>query len=137
MILQTEKQSDLKEVSKKIIEFSKSHIYTFEGPIGVGKTTLIQALCQSLGITEKVTSPSYSIVNEYVNSDIHIYHFDFYRINEEEEAYDIGIEEYFYSNQICFIEWPEKIPNLLPDMYTKVHIKQEGEQRYYEIEAIH
>ena len=135
MKLQAKTLTDLEEVSKRILEHSSSHIYTFNGPIGVGKTTLIQAMCKVLGITEKVTSPSYSVVNEYVNGDIHVFHFDFYRINEEEEAFDIGVEEYFYSDNICFIEWPEKIPNLLPENYTRITISEEDKIRYYEVEA--
>lgn len=137
MRLQAKNLVDLQEVSKQILEHSTTPIFTFEGRIGVGKTTLIQEMCKSLGIKEKVTSPSYSVVNEYVQGDVCVYHFDFYRLNEEEEAYDIGIEDYFYSDHICFIEWPEKIPNLLPEQYTKIHIHQEGELRYYEIEAGH
>ena len=137
MKLIAENLEDLSEVAKQILAYSSSDIYTFNGKIGVGKTTLIQALCKALGITEKVTSPSYSVVNEYVNGDVNVYHFDFYRLNEEEEAYDIGIEEYFYSGKICFIEWPEKIPNLLPDHFTRIDILKEGENRYYEIKSGH
>ncbi len=137
MKLQAENLNDLGDVSKQILEYSTSNIYTFEGPIGVGKTTLIQALCKSLGIKEKVTSPSYSVVNEYVSGYVNVFHFDFYRINEEEEAYDIGIDEYFYSDHICFIEWPEKIPNLLPENYTKISILEKNDMRHYEVEIGH
>ncbi len=135
MKLQAKTLADLKQVSTEILKYSESKIFIFIGSIGVGKTTLIQALCKSLGITEKVTSPSYSIVNEYVNSDLYVYHFDFYRINDEEEAFDIGVEEYFYSDHFCFIEWPENIPNLLPENYTQIHINEEGKIRFYDIKV--
>lgn len=135
MKLQAKTLADLEQISQQILEYSKSNIFTFHGSIGVGKTTLIQAMCKALGITEKVTSPSYSVVNEYIHGGTPVYHFDFYRINEEEEAYDIGVEEYFYSEHICFIEWPDKIPNLLPENCTQITIQEEGEIRYYEIKV--
>lgn len=135
MKLQAKTLADLESVSKQILTESGSKIITFEGPIGVGKTTLIQALCKALGIQEKVTSPSYSVVNEYVTGEAQVYHFDFYRINDEEEAYDIGIEEYFYSDNYCFIEWPEKIPNLLPEDYTRIRIDEIDKIRHYDVEA--
>ena len=112
---------------------SKSNIITFEGEIGVGKTTLITQICLALGIEEKVTSPSYSIVNEYVNGETPVYHFDFYRLNEEDEAFDIGVEDYFYSGNMCLIEWPEKIPNILPAQATTVKISQNEDSRFYEV----
>ena len=135
MKLQAKTLTDLESVSREILTKSESKIITFEGPIGVGKTTLIQALCKTLGINEKVTSPSYSVVNEYITGDAQVYHFDFYRINDEEEAYDIGIEEYFYSDNYCFIEWPEKIPNLLPEDYTRIRIGEIDKIRHYDVEV--
>ena len=95
----------------------------FYGEMGAGKTTLIKAICQELGVKENVSSPTFSLVNEYVtkSGDV-IYHFDFYRINTTSEAFDLGYEEYFYSGNLCLIEWPEKIEQLLPKRHTKIHI---------------
>lgn len=91
--------------------------------MGAGKTTLIKSLCESLGTTEPVTSPTFSIVNEYTGTKSRIYHFDFYRLKNQTEALDLGYEEYFYSDAYCFIEWPEKIPDLLPAQYININIK--------------
>jgi tRNA threonylcarbamoyladenosine biosynthesis protein TsaE len=92
--------------------------------MGVGKTTLIKVLCKQLGVEESTNSPTFSIVNEYLStSQKSIYHFDFYRIEKEEEVFDMGYEDYFYSGNFCFIEWPEKIPNLLPEEVVKVSIE--------------
>jgi len=94
---------------------SKKNI-AFTGEMGAGKTTLIKAICDELGVKENVSSPTFSIVNEYIAKDgKKVYHFDFYRIKSEEEAFDMGYEEYFYTNAYCFIEWPQKIQNILPD----------------------
>lgn len=96
-------------------------VWVFEGDLGAGKTTLIKALCDQLNVVDNVSSPTFSIVNEYATAtDDTIYHFDFYRIKNEIEALDIGVEEYFYSGDYCFIEWPSKIPSLLPDKYLKI-----------------
>jgi len=91
--------------------------------MGAGKTTLIKSLCASLGSNDVVTSPTFSIVNEYIGASDKIYHFDFYRLKNQAEALDLGYEEYFYSGAYCFIEWPEKIPDLLPPRYIRVDIK--------------
>lgn len=133
MKIKSTQLSDLPNVAKEILALSKSNIITFEGEIGVGKTTLITQICLALGIEEKVTSPSYSIVNEYVNGETPVYHFDFYRLNEEDEAFDIGVEDYFYSGNMCLIEWPEKIPNILPAQATTVKISQNEDSRFYEV----
>jgi tRNA threonylcarbamoyladenosine biosynthesis protein TsaE len=103
--------------AEKIIQCAKEKSKTilFYGDMGAGKTTLIKSMAKKLGITEEVSSPTYSLVNQYVKNDITIYHFDFYRIENEEEAYDIGFEEYLNENTWCFIEWPSRISNLLPD----------------------
>ncbi|MEQ8927631.1 MAG: tRNA (adenosine(37)-N6)-threonylcarbamoyltransferase complex ATPase subunit type 1 TsaE [Fulvivirga sp.] len=108
---------ELKSVASQIIEFAgEIKFWIFEGQMGAGKTTLIKVLCAQLGVGDRVTSPTYSIVNEYLTGNNGtIYHFDFYRINDEEEAMDIGTEEYFESGNYCFIEWSSKIPNLLPE----------------------
>jgi len=112
----------LPAIANEIISSATSRIFLFYGDMGAGKTTLIKALCEQLGVTEPATSPTFSIVNEYIGKDNKIYHFDFYRLKTETEAFDMGYEEYFYSDAYCFIEWPEKIPNLLPEHYNMVEI---------------
>jgi tRNA threonylcarbamoyladenosine biosynthesis protein TsaE len=114
--------ADLSGISKQLIsDFSVNRVILFYGEMGVGKTTLIKALCKELGVEEATNSPTFSIVNEYLTTlEKSIYHFDFYRIEDEEEVFDMGYEDYFYSNNYCFIEWPEKIPNLLPKNAVKV-----------------
>ncbi|MBB6499549.1 tRNA (adenosine(37)-N6)-threonylcarbamoyltransferase complex ATPase subunit type 1 TsaE [Pedobacter cryoconitis] len=98
-------------------------IFAFEGEMGAGKTTFIKVLCEKLGVRDVVSSPTFSIVNEYAAANQVIYHFDFYRIKNLQEVFDIGYEEYFYSGNICLIEWPERIRELLPENYTEVEIK--------------
>lgn len=100
----------------------EERFWVIEGEMGVGKTTLTQYLCKSLGVVENVSSPTFSIVNEYQGSKNLIYHFDFYRLQSEHEAFDLGYEEYFYSDAYCFVEWASKIPNLLPARYIKILI---------------
>jgi tRNA threonylcarbamoyladenosine biosynthesis protein TsaE len=91
--------------------------------MGAGKTTLIKELCKQLQVTDQAASPTFSIVNEYHSPQGNVYHFDFYRLKEEQEALDLGYEEYFFSGNYCFIEWPEKIPNLLPEEVVSVTIE--------------
>lgn len=106
---------DISEVAKEVIANAKHKVLLFYGEMGVGKTTLIKEIVKQLGVLDNVSSPTFSLVNEYLStSKEKIYHFDFYRINKEEEALDMGIEEYFYSNCWCLVEWPNKIENLLP-----------------------
>lgn len=99
-------------------------IWLVEGEMGAGKTTFIKAICATLGVIDNMSSPTFSIINEYrtVNNDV-IFHFDFYRLKKEAEAIDIGIEDYLYSGAYCFIEWSEKIKNLIPDDYVVVKIQ--------------
>ena len=114
----------LKDAAKQLIAFGdKEKIFLFYGDMGAGKTTFIKSLCEQLGITETVTSPTFSIVNEYRGKGVKIYHFDFYRLKNQNEALDMGYEEYFYSGDYCFIEWPEKIDGLLPQHYVRVEIQ--------------
>ena len=101
---------------------ANQRIFLFYGEMGAGKTTLIKALCAQLGVIGSTSSPTFSIVNEYSGKGSTIYHFDFYRLKNQTEALDMGYEEYFYSGDYCFIEWPEKIPDLLPPHYAEVHI---------------
>jgi tRNA threonylcarbamoyladenosine biosynthesis protein TsaE len=118
-------EEELVGVAKSLLnDFSDKKIILFYGEMGVGKTTLIKVLCKQLGVEESTNSPTFSIVNEYLStSQKSIYHFDFYRIEKEEEIFDMGYEDYFYSGNFCFIEWPEKIPNLLPEEVVKVSIE--------------
>ena len=102
-------------VARQIIDVASDKVLLFYGEMGVGKTTLIKEIVKQLEVDDVVSSPTFSLVNEYLS--VHgetIYHFDFYRINNEEEALDMGVEEYFESNNWCLIEWPENIKNLLP-----------------------
>lgn len=123
--------SELPEVAKKLLQsFDGEKVVAFQGPMGAGKTTLIKALCEALGVVDTVSSPTFSIVNEYrtVKGE-KVYHFDFYRIKSVDEAYDMGYEEYFYSKAYCFIEWPEKIQELMPLTYEKISIEVKGDKR--------
>ena len=106
---------ELSKIAKEVITTSKHKILLFYGKMGVGKTTLIKEICKELGVEDNISSPTFSLVNEYKSSKNEtVYHFDFYRIEDEEEAFDIGIEDYLYSDNWCLIEWPENVENLLP-----------------------
>ena len=98
-------------------------IFLFYGDMGAGKTTLIKELCRYLGTSDVVTSPTFSVINEYHYEGGKIYHFDFYRLKDQKEALDMGYEEYLDDDAYCFIEWPEKIPDLLPPNYCSISIK--------------
>ena len=113
-LLYTIRKEEEKPRHKGLIEeFKNNRMFIFSGTIGSGKTTYIKYICKVLGVTAGISSPTFSLVNEYECSDGSVvYHFDFYRIKDVQEAYDIGYEEYFYSGNYCFIEWPEKIPGL-------------------------
>lgn len=114
---------DLPEIATKIISSVNRKILLFNGEMGAGKTTLIKELVKQLGVEDVTSSPTFSLVNEYQsNTGKPIYHFDFYRINSEEEAYDIGVEEYLYNDAWCFIEWGNKIKNLLPLEVVNINI---------------
>jgi tRNA threonylcarbamoyladenosine biosynthesis protein TsaE len=113
--------------SQILTEASPQKIFLFYGEMGAGKTTLIKALCHELGVEGQTSSPTFSIVNEYAGSGGAVYHFDFYRLKSQTEALDMGYEEYFYSGDYCFIEWPEKIPDLLPLHYTEIHISAQAD----------
>jgi tRNA threonylcarbamoyladenosine biosynthesis protein TsaE len=105
--------------------------------MGAGKTTFIKALCRYMGSADNITSPTFALVNEYdTGGTSKIYHFDFYRVRNPEEALDIGLDEYLYSDQYCFMEWPEKIESLLPDDLVEVHI-DELSQAVRQIKAFH
>ncbi len=123
-------EASLDEVAHKIITFAgDDKVWLFYGEMGAGKTTLIKSLCKAYGVTDTVSSPTFALVNEYHSKAGKVfYHFDFYRIQDENEAMDIGCEEYFYSGRHCFIEWPEKIISLFPDQYMKIDISVTKDQ---------
>jgi tRNA threonylcarbamoyladenosine biosynthesis protein TsaE len=123
--------SELPDLAKKMLRsFDGQKVAAFYGEMGTGKTTLIKAICEELGVKDAISSPTYSIVNEYRTAGgVKVYHFDFYRINSQDEVYDLGYEEYFYSKTYCFIEWPEKIAELLPLELEIVKITKDGESR--------
>lgn len=114
----------LSVVSEHLVSLrAEADVIAFYGMMGAGKTTLIKDLCHRMGVTDEVNSPTFAIVNEYVTVEgTPVYHFDFYRIKKLEEAYDIGYENYFYSGNLCLIEWPELIEPLLPDHYIRVDL---------------
>ena len=124
MLLQKLTIAELPDAASAILRFSKDQkIFLFHGEMGAGKTTLIKSLCVCLGVVDNVTSPTFSIVNEYqIPGNQRIYHFDFYRLKNQTEALDMGYEEYFYSDAYCFVEWPEMIPDLLPDHYINIKL---------------
>jgi tRNA threonylcarbamoyladenosine biosynthesis protein TsaE len=128
MLINATSLNQLPAIASEILSLAKdSSIFLFYGDMGAGKTTLIKSLCECLETTETVTSPTFSIVNEYTGSGNKIYHFDFYRLKTQTEALDMGYEEYFYSDAYCFIEWPEKIPGLLPEHYISIEIRVTGD----------
>ena len=112
------------EVASQILEANPNKVILFHGEMGVGKTTLIKALAKTLGVKDATSSPTFSLVNEYQTSANRLlYHFDVYRLKNESEAYDMGIEDYLYSGNWCFIEWAEKIPNLIPEQHSVIELK--------------
>ena len=121
----------LPEIARQFLnEAGEQKVFALYGTMGSGKTTFIKALCRELGVQEIVTSPTFTIVNEYLAGDQSpVFHFDFYRIKSESEAYDLGYENYLYSGNYCFVEWPEKIASLLPPKLAKIHIDITDDQR--------
>jgi tRNA threonylcarbamoyladenosine biosynthesis protein TsaE len=111
-------------------EFKNNRVFIFSGTLGSGKTTFIKYICKVLGVKAGISSPTFSLVNEYECTDGSVvYHFDFYRIKDIQEAYDIGYEEYFYSGHYCFIEWPEKIQGLVPPDAIEIKIEVKNDER--------
>lgn len=117
--------NEIQSVVQKILSTpSLKKVITFHAQMGVGKTTLIKELVKQLGVKDNSSSPTFSLVNEYETiTGETVYHFDLYRLNSEEEAYDMGLDEYFYSDNWCFIEWPEKTPNLIPINHAAIYMK--------------
>ena len=122
--------AQLDEAARAIIKVGeKEVIWLFTGEMGVGKTALIKAICRQKGVLDEVSSPTFSIVNEYLTeADETIYHFDFYRLEKQEEALDIGLEEYLYSGNLCMLEWPEKIEGLLPQHFLRIDLAEQADQ---------
>jgi tRNA threonylcarbamoyladenosine biosynthesis protein TsaE len=122
---------NLSDIASEIIATAKNKTLLFYGQMGVGKTTLIKEICKKLEVTDTISSPTFSLVNEYQTlKNEKVFHFDFYRITNEEEALDMGIEEYFDQNDWCLIEWPENIENLLPVDAVQIYLKSlNNEQR--------
>jgi len=122
--------SDLQHIGEAAREFvnliGEHTVFAFYGKMGAGKTTFVKAVCEELGVSEVITSPTFAIVNEYQGRDGKpIFHFDFYRIKKLEEVYDMGYEDYFFSGSLCFIEWPELIEELLPTDAVRVSIEEQ------------
>ena len=117
---------DINEVARQFVDHMGDHkIFAFYGKMGAGKTTFIKAMCEELGVTDVINSPTFAIVNEYMDGKGEsIYHFDFYRIKRVEEVYDIGFDEYIYSGNLCLMEWPELIEQLLPEETVRVDIME-------------
>nr|MBP7472208.1 tRNA (adenosine(37)-N6)-threonylcarbamoyltransferase complex ATPase subunit type 1 TsaE [Prevotella sp.] len=116
----------IRNAAKEFIgAMGQSKVFAFYGKMGAGKTTFIKAVCEELGVNDVITSPTFAIVNEYTaGNDKPIYHFDFYRIKKIDEVYDMGYEDYFYSGNLCLLEWPELINDILPEDAIKVTIKE-------------
>jgi tRNA threonylcarbamoyladenosine biosynthesis protein TsaE len=116
--------AEIDHAAQQVLALNIKNIILMHGSMGAGKTTFIKAIAKQLGVKDMTSSPTFSIVNEYQTGDGKpLYHFDLYRLNSEEEAYDMGIDEYFYSGSLCLIEWPEKTPNLIPLDHTTLTLK--------------
>ena len=125
MQIRIENIQQIREAARQFIaQIGSRTVFAFYGKMGAGKTTFIKAICEEMGVSDVITSPTFAIVNEYTidHSPSTIYHFDFYRIKRIEEVYDMGYEDYFYSGDLCFIEWPELIEELLPSDAVRVSI---------------
>ncbi len=115
---------EIDTIASQILAANPNKVLLFNGEMGVGKTTLIKSLAKNLGVNDVTSSPTFSLVNEYqIIDNQYIYHFDVYRLKNEMEAMDMGIEDYLYSRNWCFIEWPEKIPNCIPDQHSTITIE--------------
>ncbi len=125
-MIQVHSLKELPRVSEQLLgAFPDERVFAVYGELGVGKTTFIKAICRVLGVQDMVSSPSYSLINEYrrLNGES-VYHFDFYRVRKLEEVFDLGYEDYFFSGNYCFIEWPEKLDYLLPSSCCKVFMEE-------------
>ncbi len=124
-------------VDQIFMMLSKVSVVIFEGNLGSGKTTLVQKICERMGVTEKVTSPSYNLIHQYKERNHKaVYHFDFYRLNNIDEAFDLGFEEYLSSGQICLVEWADKVMPLITERYLLIKIEYQNHSRIYSIEEV-
>lgn len=134
MEIKIQSLEQIKDAAQQFIDnMGEGNVFAFYGKMGAGKTTFIKAICECLDVDDVITSPTFSIVNEYHSNrlDESVYHFDFYRIKKIEEVFDMGYEDYFYSSRLCFLEWPELIEELLPKDTVKVSImEQEDGSRF-------
>lgn len=129
--------NELPELARELIKaFPERSLFLFNGQMGAGKTTLIKEMCNALGVMDSMSSPTYSIVNEYTGAIDIIYHFDLYRLKNIEECLDIGFEEYVNSGNYCFIEWSEIAMPLMSERYVEVNLRAEGETRYLTAQLI-
>ncbi len=136
MAFKVKDRDDLEIVVQELLQYTEKYtIFCFFGEVGAGKTTLITQFCKALGIEDKVSSPTYSIIQEYKYGNQKIFHIDLYRLNSEEEAFDIGLEDYLYSNNICLIEWPNDFLNLIPKKFVKIEIENMDGVRNISIEV--
>ena len=128
MKIEIKSLGDIDKAAKEFLAATegKRH-FAFYGSMGAGKTTFIKAVCEQLGTTDIVSSPSFAIINEYASAAGRIFHFDFYRIKNLEEAYNLGYEDYFFGDEYCFVEWPEKIEDIMPEHFTTVKITATGD----------
>ena len=115
--------SEIDHIAEQVLHQNVAKVILFHGEMGAGKTTFIKALAKALGVEKATSSPTFSLVNEYQAKDGLVYHFDVYRLKNESEAFDFGIEDYLYSGNWCFIEWAEKIPNLIPDNHSIITLE--------------
>ena len=127
MTIRIEGLQDIQRAARQFVEaMGERKVFAFYGPMGVGKTTFIKAVCEQLQVDDAITSPTFAIVNEYqTRQGMPVFHFDFYRIRKIEEVYDMGYEDYLYSGALCFIEWPELVEDLLPADVVAVHLGQQ------------
>ncbi len=128
-------EENLPRVAQQLLkEHPQARVIAFYGAMGVGKTTLVKEICRQLDVTDIVGSPTFSIINQYLTqSGDSLFHFDFYRLNKLEEAFDIGYEDYFFSGNYCFIEWPEKIESLLPENCLRIQLHEQDGLRYLKV----
>lgn len=127
MYIEIKHPDTISQAAHDFLAQSGNHtVFAFYGSMGAGKTTFIKSVCEALGVKETVASPTFAIINEYtMQNGRPIYHFDFYRINKLEEVFDFGYEDYFYSGELCFIEWPELVESILPEDVVRLSIEEQ------------
>jgi tRNA threonylcarbamoyladenosine biosynthesis protein TsaE len=131
LVLEVDGTGELPKAAKQIIDFAgETRVFLFDALMGAGKTTLIKELCKALGVKDNMSSPTYSLINQYQGNTGPIYHMDLYRAKSPEELMDIGVEEYLDSGNYCFIEWPEHIKGLIPGHYVNISISVGTTERY-------